>query len=40
MFGVVDSSNAFARRHGQFQKVLGDRAAFQTAVSFARTGRK
>jgi hypothetical protein len=39
-FGVVGSDDAFARWQGQLQKVLGDRAAFQTAVSFARTGRK
>jgi hypothetical protein len=39
-FGVVGSQDAFARWQGQLQKVLGDRAAFQTAVSFARTGGK
>ncbi|MBI1914270.1 MAG: serine/threonine protein kinase [Planctomycetes bacterium] len=38
-FGVVGSDDAFARWQGQLQKVLGDKAAFQTAVSFARTGR-
>jgi CHAT domain-containing protein/tetratricopeptide (TPR) repeat protein len=37
---VVGSEDAFARWQGQLQKVLGDRAAFQTAASFARTGRK
>jgi serine/threonine protein kinase len=39
-FGVVNSDDPFARWQGQLQKVLGDRASFQTAVSFARTGRK
>jgi serine/threonine protein kinase len=39
-FGVVGSDDAFARWQGQLQKVLGDKAAFQTAVSFARTGGK
>jgi hypothetical protein len=39
-FGVVGSDDAFARWQGQLQKVLGDQAAFQTATSFARTGRK
>jgi hypothetical protein len=39
-FGVVGSEDAFARWQGQLQQLLGDRAAFQTAVSFARTGRK
>jgi hypothetical protein len=39
-FGVVGSDDAFARWQGQLQKVLGDQAAFQTAASFARTGRK
>ena len=37
-FGVVGSDDAFARWQGQLQKVLGGKAAFQTAVSFARTG--
>jgi hypothetical protein len=39
-FGEVGSDDAFARWQGQLQKVLGDKAAFQTAVSFARTGGK
>ena len=39
-FGVVGSADAFARWQGQLQKVLGDQAAFETAASFARTGRK
>jgi hypothetical protein len=39
-FGVVGSDDAFARWQGQLQKVLGDQAAFETAASFARTGRK
>jgi hypothetical protein len=39
-FGVVGSDDAFARWQGELQKVLGDKAAFQTAASFARTGRK
>jgi len=39
-FGEVGADDAFARWQGQLQKVLGDRAAFQTAVSFARTGGK
>jgi hypothetical protein len=39
-FGVVGSADAFARWQGQLQQVLSSQAAFQTAVSFARTGRK
>jgi serine/threonine protein kinase len=39
-FGVVGSSDPFAQWQGQLQKVLGGKAAFQTAVSFARTGGK
>jgi serine/threonine protein kinase len=39
-FGEVGSDDPFARWQGQLQKVLGDKAAFQTAVSFARTGGK
>ena len=39
-FGEVGSDDAFARWQGQLQKVLGGKAAFQTAVSFARTGGK
>ena len=39
-FGEVGSDDPFARWQGQLQKALGDKAAFQTAVSFARTGRK
>jgi hypothetical protein len=38
--GVVGSDDALAGWQGQLQKVLGDRAAFETAASFARTGRK
>ncbi len=37
-FGVVDSNDAFARWQGQLQKHFQGKAAFQTAVSFARTG--
>jgi hypothetical protein len=39
-FGTVGSDDAFARWQGQLQQVLGGKAAFQTAVSFARTGGK
>jgi hypothetical protein len=39
-FGEVGADDPFARWQGQLQKVLGGKAAFQTAVSFARTGRK
>jgi hypothetical protein len=39
-FGEVGSDDAFARWQGQLQQALGDRAAFQTAASFARTGGK
>jgi hypothetical protein len=39
-FGEVGSDDAFARWQGQLQQVLGGQAVFQTAVSFARTGRK
>jgi hypothetical protein len=39
-FGVVGSDDVFARWQGELQKLLGDQAAFQTAVSFARTGGK
>src|SRR5262249_16726649 len=39
-FGEVGSDDAFARWQGQLEKVLGDKAAFQTAVNFARTGGK
>jgi hypothetical protein len=39
-FGEVGSDDPFARWQGQLQRVLGDRAAFQTAASFARTGGK
>jgi hypothetical protein len=39
-FAEVESDDPFARWQGRLQKVLGDRAAFQTAVSFARTGGK
>jgi hypothetical protein len=39
-FGEVGSDDAFARWQGQLQKLLGAKAAFQTAVSFARTGGK
>jgi hypothetical protein len=37
-FDVVGTDNPFARWQGQLQERLGDKAAFQTAVSFARTG--
>ena len=33
-------SDVFARWQGQLKKSIGDKASFQTAVSFARTGRK
>jgi len=36
----VASGDPFARWQGQLQRVLGPHAAFQTAVSFARTGNK
>jgi hypothetical protein len=39
-FGEVGSDDAFARWQGLLQKALGDKAAFQTAVSFARRGGK
>jgi serine/threonine protein kinase len=39
-FGVVGSADPFAQWQGQLQKALGGKAAFQTAVSFARTGGK
>jgi hypothetical protein len=39
-FGEVGSNDPFARWQGQLQKVLGGKAAFQTAVSFARKGGK
>jgi len=39
-FAEVGTDDPFARWQGQLQKVLGGQAAFQTAVSFARTGRK
>jgi hypothetical protein len=39
-FGVVGSSDPFAQWQGQLQKALGGKAAFQTAISFARTGGK
>jgi serine/threonine protein kinase len=38
--GEVGSDDALARWQGQLQKVLGNKAAFQTAVSFARTSGK
>ena len=37
---LVESDNAFARWQGQLQTSIGGKALFQTAVSFARTGRK
>ncbi len=37
-FEVVPTGDTFARWQGQLQKAVGERAAFQTAVSFARTG--
>ncbi len=39
-FGEVGADDAFARWQGQMQKVIGGHATFETAVSFARTGRK
>jgi hypothetical protein len=39
-FGEVGSDDAFALWQGQLQKILGGKASFQTAVSFARTGGK
>jgi hypothetical protein len=39
-FAEVGADDPFARWQGQLQKVLGGQAAFQTAVSFARTGGK
>ncbi len=39
-FGEVGSDDAFARWQGQLQKLLGDMAQFETAVSFARKGAK
>jgi hypothetical protein len=39
-FVEVGAADAFARWQGRLQRVLSDRAAFQTAVSFARTGSK
>jgi hypothetical protein len=36
---VEDSDNPFAVWQGLLQRAVGDRAAFQTAVSFARIGR-
>ncbi len=39
-FGEVGSDDPFARWQGQLQKSLGGNAAYQTAVSFARTGAK
>jgi serine/threonine protein kinase len=39
-FKVVGANDPFARWQGQLQQSLKGHAAFQTAVSFARTGRK
>lgn len=39
-FGEVGSDDAFARWQGELRKALGDKAAFETAVSFARAGGK
>jgi hypothetical protein len=39
-FDRVTRDDPFARWQGQLQQVLGKVAAFQTAVSFARTGGK
>src|SRR5262249_54627086 len=39
-FGEVGTDDPFARWQGQLQKVLGGKASFQTAASFARTGEK
>jgi hypothetical protein len=37
-FAEVGADDPFARWQGQLQQALGGKAAFQTAVSFARTG--
>jgi hypothetical protein len=39
-FGEVGSDDPFARWQGRLQQVLGGKASFQTAVSFARVGGK
>jgi hypothetical protein len=39
-FEKVASDDPFARWQGQLQRAVGDKAAFQTAVSFARLGGK
>jgi len=39
-FGVVGSDDAFSKWQGLLQQSLHPVASFQTAVSFARTGRK
>ena len=36
-FRLAESDDPFAAWQGRLQKAVGDRAAFQTAVSFART---
>ncbi|MBX9579172.1 MAG: protein kinase [Gemmataceae bacterium] len=37
-FTVVGSADPFARWQGELKRAVGDKAAFQTAVSFARAG--
>jgi serine/threonine protein kinase len=39
-FGKAETDDPFARWQGQLQKVVGSKVVFQTAVSFARMGRK
>jgi hypothetical protein len=39
-FAIEPSNDPFERWQGQLQRSLGGRAQFETAVSFARTGRK
>jgi hypothetical protein len=39
-FGEVGSNDPFARWQGQLQKVIGEKAVFETAVSFARMAGK
>jgi serine/threonine protein kinase len=39
-FAVVGAGDPFVRWQGQLRQAVGDRATFQTAVSFARTGKQ
>lgn len=39
-FEEVEANDAFARWQGMLQQAVGEKAAFQTAVSFARVGEK